>query len=227
VTPTLPHFDAVPLFQFLTPAERALVAPRCQVRPYERGETIFSEGDPASDLCFVVLGRVKIVKAAHGRDIIVGLFGPGEPLGIVAAFEQKPYPATAIAIEPSTVLKVPEQNFFTAVDAHPEMIRRLLKGLMVRQLQITRRLADLTGPVEYRMARLFLTLAERTGRREGAGAEIPVTLSRQEIADLAATTVETAIRLMSRWGKEGLVLTHAGGFRIPDLSMLRRLGEEP
>jgi CRP/FNR family transcriptional regulator, nitrogen oxide reductase regulator len=223
---SLPHLGAVPLFQSLEAAERSLFAPLCRVRAYDKGATIFEEGAPALDLSFVVLGRAKIVKAAQGRDLILGLFGPGEPIGAFAAMEGKTYPATAVALEPSTILHVPERSFFSVLGEHPQMTRRLIQGLMLRQMELTRRLADLTGPVEYRVGRLLLTLAERVGKRKGEGAEIPLTLSRQEIADLTATTVETAIRVMSRWGKEGLVATRADGFSIPDVAALRRRIEE-
>jgi len=221
-SPALAHFSAVPLFQRLAPAERDLVAPHCRVEVHEKGATIFEEGERAVDLAFVVLGRVKMVKAAQARDVILGLFGPGEPIGAVAVFEGRPYPATAVALEPTTVLRVPERELFAVVDAHPEITRRLLQGLMLRQIELTSRLADLTGTVEYRIGRLFLTLAQRVGRREGAAVEIALPLSRRDIADLSATTIETAIRVMSRWGKEGLVTTREGGFAIPDVEALER-----
>ena len=82
------------------------------------------------------------------------------------------------------------------------------------------------GAVETRGARLFLTLAERMGVSTDAGTMIPLPLSRQELADLLGTTLETTIRLMSRWQKEGLVTTEREGFVVPDLSALRRIGEE-
>lgn len=220
MSPALPHFDAVPLFQCLNPDERRLLAPVCRAVVYEKGDEVFREGEPATDLCFVVIGRVKIVKAAPERDVILGLFGAGEPIGAVALFEGQRFPASAVALEPSTILRVPEREFFSTIDGHPEMTRRLLQGLMLRQFEITRRLADLTGTVEKRIARLLLMLAARVGSREGAGATIPLALSRQEIADMTATTVETAIRVMSRWGKENVVVTGAEGFAIPDIRAL-------
>lgn len=222
----LPHFDAVSLFQCLNADERKLLAPVCRAVAYEKGEEIFREGDLATDLCFVAIGRVKIVKAGPDRDVILGLFGVGEPIGAVALFEGKRFPASALALEPSTVLRVPEREFFATIDAHPEITRRLLQGLMLRQFEISRRLADLTGPVEKRIARLLLMLATRVGRRAGAGATIPLALSRQEIADMTSTTVETAIRVMSRWGKENVVVTQPDAFTIPDLRALEKLTED-
>ncbi len=220
---SLPHFDAVPLFQCLRAEERRILAPVCRAVAYEKGDEVFREGTPAQDLCFVVLGRVKIVKAGPERDVILGLFGPGEPIGAVAVFEGGRFPASAVALEPSTVLRIPESAFFATIDAHPVMTRSLLQGLMVRQFEITRRLADLSAPVERRIARLLLMLADRLGRREGGRIAIPLALSRQEIAELTGTTVETAIRVMSRWGKDDLVATTPAGFAVNDERALRAI----
>lgn len=219
--PSTAHLSGIPLFASLTAEERNLVAPLCRVEAYEKGATVFAEGEPAHDLCFLILGRVKIVKAAQGRDLILGLFGPGEPIGVFAALERRPFPATAVAQEASSVLRVPERTFFARIGDRPEIARSLLHGLMLRQLELTRRIADLTGNVEFRMARLFITLAEKAGVRDGDGVDIPIALSRQEIADLTATTPETAIRVMSRWGKKKLVVTRRDGFSIPKLAALK------
>ena len=101
------------------------------------------------------------------------------------------------------------------------MTRRMLAGLTVRLMMLNKRLADMTGSAESRAARLFLTLAERMGRKTPEGTVIPLALSRQELADLLGTTLETAIRLMSRWQKEGVVITNAEGFVIPDVNALQ------
>jgi CRP/FNR family transcriptional regulator len=226
VSAALPHFEAIPLFQCLNPRERNLLALVCRAVAYEKGDEVFREGEPATDLCFVVIGRVKVVKASPLRDVILGLFGPGEPVGAVAVFEGKRFPASAVALEPSTILRVPEREFFATIDAHPEMTRRLLQGLMLRQFEISRRLADLSGPVERRIARLLLALSERLGRREGETLVIPLALTRQEIADLTSTTTETAIRVMSRWAKENVVSTRPDGFVLLDLAALHAAADE-
>jgi CRP/FNR family transcriptional regulator len=77
--------------------------------------------------------------------------------------------------------------------------------------------------VEFRIARLFLTLADRVGREEGGGIFLPLSLHRQEIADLVGTTQETAIRIMSRWGKDQIVVSEGAGFRIPDRTRLEAI----
>ena len=55
---------------------------------------------------------------------------------------------------------------------------------------------------------------------------MPLHLSRQEIADLVGTTIETAIRIMSRWQKEGLVETDRTGFLIHDPAALQEIAPE-
>jgi CRP/FNR family transcriptional regulator len=219
-------FNSVPLFAGLRDEDRQALAPLCRIRGYEKGETIFNEGDPADRIHFVVLGRVKIVKAAGDRDVIIEILGPGEPVGAVAVFERRPFPASAIALEGSSILTVPEREFFQLVESRPEMMRHLLAGLTYRLMMVNKRLADMTGSAEHRAARLFLTLLDRVGIPRDGGVFIPLPLSRQEIADLIGTTLETAIRLMSRWQKEELLLTGKSVFLVPDAAALRSVTSE-
>jgi CRP-like cAMP-binding protein len=216
-------FDSVPLLAALKKEDREALAPLCRMRGYEKGETIFREGDPADRIYFVHIGRVKIVKAAGGRDVIIEIVGPGEPVGAVAVFERRPFPASAVTLEPSGLLSIPEREFFSLLERRPEMMRHLLAGLTLRLMMVNKRLADLTGSAEHRAARLFLTLADRVGVLRESGVAIPLPLSRQEIADLIGTTLETAIRLMSRWQKDDVVHTEKDGFVIPNPSVLRDL----
>lgn len=218
-------FDSIPLLATLKGDDRAAVEPLCQMRGYEKGEVIFREGEPADRIHFVYMGRVKIVKAAGSRDIIIELLGPGEPVGAVAAFERRAFPATAIAIEPAGIVSLPEREFFQLLERRPEMTRSLLGGLTMRLMMVNKRLADMTGSAESRGARLFLTLSERLGTPQEHGIFIPLALSRQDIADMLGTTLETAIRLMSRWQKEELVLTEKSGFAIPRIDALREVAQ--
>ncbi|HVS31764.1 MAG TPA: Crp/Fnr family transcriptional regulator, partial [Thermoanaerobaculia bacterium] len=181
--PVIP-FHSIPLLATLRGPDRAALEPLCRVRAYEKGQTIFMEGEPADRIHFVVVGGVKIVKSTGSRDVILEILGPGEPVGAVAAFEQRPYPAAAVAVEPTSILSIPEREFFRLLESRPEMTRRLLGGVTMRLIMLNKRLADMTGSMESRAARLFRTLAERGGARRDDGVFIPMALSRQEIADL-------------------------------------------
>lgn len=223
--PPIP-FDAIPILASLRTDDRTALAPLCRLQAYEKGATLFEEGDPAEWIYFLFLGRVKIVKSTPDREIILEILGPGEAVGAVAVFERRPFPAAAVALEPCGVVAIPEREFFGLIEKRPEITRRLLAGLTLRLITLNRRMADMTGSVEYRVARLFTTLSGRIGQPGDQGIFIPLTLSRQDIADLAGTTIETAIRIMSRWQKEGLVETEKKGFLIRNAAALREIAPE-
>ncbi|HRY45217.1 MAG TPA: cyclic nucleotide-binding domain-containing protein, partial [Thermoanaerobaculia bacterium] len=96
--------ERIPLFRCLNPAEAKALAQVCRLQVCERGDTVFVEGSRAKEMSFVALGTVKIVKATPTRSVILRVVGAGSPVGIVAAWEGRPYPGTAIAVEPSTVV---------------------------------------------------------------------------------------------------------------------------
>jgi CRP/FNR family transcriptional regulator len=76
------------------------------------------------------------------------------------------------------------------------------------------------GRVDARLARLFLKLADQIGVPDRGGIFVPMPLARQELADLIGTTIETTIRIMSRWQKEDFVRTEKDGFVIVDRGSL-------
>jgi CRP/FNR family transcriptional regulator len=206
------------LFRRVGAEDRERVASVASLREYERGETIFDEGDPSDHFFVVVTGRAKVFKrSADGHDVILEMFGPGGPLGAVAAYESRPYPASAAALEPTSCLLIPRQAFFALLERHPSLVRGLLGSLSLRLVELTTRLADMSGGrVDVRLARLFLKLAEQLGRPDRGGIFIPLPLGRQELADFTGTTIETAIRIMSRWNRDGVVRTEKDGFVVVD-----------
>jgi CRP/FNR family transcriptional regulator len=213
------------IFRRVTPDDRRRLAAVANLRAYEKGDILFREGEPSDLLYTVASGRVKVFKTtARGSDVILELFGPGDPVGAVAVYESRAYPASAVALEPTTCVLIPRQAFFDLLEASPTLVRGLLTGLTHRLVELTNRLAELTGGrVEARLARFFLKLAADIGRPGAEGTFIPLTLSRQELADMIGTTIETAIRIMSRWGKEDLIRTEGDGFVVVDRSALEAI----
>lgn len=219
----------VPLFRRLGQEDLARLAKVTLLRAWRKGETLFEEGDPSDLFLVVTTGRIKVFKVTpDGRHLILEIFGPGDPVGAVAVYEERPYPATAIVLEAAEAVAIPRRDFFALLDSHPTLVRGLLLALTRRLVELTLRLSELTGGrVESRIARLFLKLAENLGEpTEEGGVFIPLPLSRQELADLIGTTIETAIRVMSRWGKEGVVATGPDGFTILDRDALEELALE-
>ena len=225
---TVPSDDVLrrmPCFRRMSAVDRARVAASARLVQHLRGARIFDEGDPATAFLAIVEGRVKVYKATPaGKELILEIFGAGDPLAAVAVYENVPFPASAVALEDVTCLRIEQREFFALLEHHPAIVRGLLSGLTMRLAELTRRLTDLTGArVDARFARLFLKLADQIGRQERGAIFVPLPLARQELADMTGTTIETTIRIMSRWQKDGVVLTEKDGFLIADRDTLEHV----
>lgn len=214
-----------PVFRVLSPEDRRRVAEVARIATYHKKDVIFEEGSPPDYFYTIAAGRVKIFKMTpSGKDVVLEIFGPGDPFGAVAVYEGRPFPASAVALEDTTCIQIPRQAFFSLLEQYPTLVRGLLLGLTRRLVELTNRMTELTGGrVEPRFARLFLKLAQEEGRLAKGGTFIPLPLSRQELADMTGTTIETCIRIMSRWGKQGIVRTEKNGFLVLDVKALEAL----
>jgi CRP/FNR family transcriptional regulator len=192
----------------------------CRARDY-----VFMEGDSADWLCIIKSGRVRIVRHSRaGKDVVLELLGPGEIFGGVAVIEKRPYPAAAQATEASVILKIPAAAAVALSERHPSVIREL--ALMIgRRLRAAHdSMKSLAGdPVEARLAATLLRLARRDGVRTEAGLTLPFHLTRQSLADMCGTTVETAIRVMSRWTRDGLIADEGARLVVTDAKSLNEI----
>ncbi len=174
---------------------------------YQREDYIFFEGDLPEWLHILMEGRVKLLQHSDtGKDIILQIYTPGDMFGEVSLFDRKPYGASAQAMEPSVILKLSRKEFFLFFGRHPfvatEMIVELGRQLREAQATIKSLAVD---RVEQRIAHILLKLADKVGVSEKGGVMINVPLTRQDLADMAGTTVETAIRVMSRFTKSKII----------------------
>jgi CRP/FNR family transcriptional regulator len=228
MTPIDQILRETPTFRRLSPDDRPRVADAARLGSYTKGETVFAEGEPSDFFYSVATGRVKVMKMLpSGKEVILEVFGAGEPLGAVAVYEGRPFPASAIALEDTSCIVIPRRAFFALLEQYPTLVRGILTGLTLRLIELTRRLAELSGGrVEARFARLFLKLAQDVGRPAATGGRfVALPLSRQELADMTGTTIETCIRIMSRWGKDEIVRTEKDGFTVLDTTTLQALAE--
>ena len=213
---------SLPIFKDLPAALRQRVESMATLLDADKGHELWHAGDSAEHLTVIVSGRVKVVRHADTGDVILEIFSTGETVGAVAVYNRVPYPATAIVMEPSVLLRLPRRDWFDLIEHDPGFSRGMMLELTRLNMALTRKLAAMHGTrVDARIAGLFLSLADRMGRDTDQGTEIPLPLSRQEIAELVGTTVESAIRVMSRWNREGVLITARERFVIPDRERLK------
>ena len=219
---------ATPAFSNLSRADRTKIAVTGAVRSYLRGAVIFEQEAPAEAFYTVISGLVKVYRLLPtGKQLTLDIFGPGAPIGALAAYDGRPFPATAASLAETTCLVIPRDAFFRLLEEHPTLVRGLLHELTARVVELLNRVTDLTGRrVEPRFAQLFLNFADSMGRQERCGTLVPLTLSRQELADMTGTRIETCIRIMSRWGKDGVLKTQQDGFLLLNRPRLEDLASE-
>jgi CRP/FNR family transcriptional regulator, nitrogen oxide reductase regulator len=182
---------------------------------------IFWEGDDSQYFYFVAEGKIKVSKlASTGKEIVLAFFGPGEIFGEVAVFENKSYPASAQAMASTRLLGIRKADFIRYLTVHPKTALEIIGVLSSRLRESQSRLRDLAGErVEQRLARMVLMLSAKIGP------VIPFT--RQEISDMAGTTTETTIRILSQWKERGIISSVRGKITIADETKLKLLAEGP
>ena len=223
------HVDVlrrVPLFASLTIDQIAALADWFRVETFDQDAMIFLEDDPADRLWVVSSGQVKIVKHTRdGQESLLEVITPGEMFG-GAGLLLAVHPATAVAMTPTTTLSIEREPYRQLIRQHPDVALRII-DLLGERLQAAMKMRALAVErVDVRLANILLKLCDKVGEPTGAGTRINLPLSRQDLADMAGTTIETAIRVMSRLRKEGLVHTEAGGYVVVlDHERLRKLSE--
>ena len=221
------QLKSIDRFSFLPEPLLKELADAGRIVTYKKSEPLFFEGDACSNLYVVVTGAIKIAKTLEsGRELIMDILGAGEGVGEVALLDELPFPAKATAHVESRVYVLSAERYFNLLGEHPELARAIIRDLASRLRSLNRRMKNVSGGnVEYRIAHLLLTLGQRVGVEEKNALHVNMALSRQEIADMVGTTIETTIRIMSRWAKEGVVITSATGFEVKALARLREIAE--
>lgn len=206
----------------LSSAALAAIAEIARPRFFRRGDEILAEGEPGRCLYVVLSGRVKMVRALeNGRSLVLALFHPGELFGTVAALGAQTCDASMVAIDGTCCLAVDRDELFALFEERPRLVGEVVPALTRQLAECRNCIVELSCyRVETRFAQLLLKLSDNVGRREPEGVLIPIPLSRQELADMTGTTIETCIRVMSRWAKEEVVETRADGFLVRDRAAL-------
>ncbi len=184
-----------------------------------RGEAVWRAGEQAT--AFVVIGHGLVKVLLHGaqsRDLVLCLAGPGESPGDGFALDGIPYDADAFALtEPVVLLRIPRDVVVGALATSGPASLELARIFSAATTSVARRLALIATSAEERLATTLTELGERFGDElEDGSTLIPLRLTRAELAALVGTTVETTIRTLSRWTREGLVSTGDGGMTLHD-----------
>lgn len=177
-------------------------------RVYKPGQIIFYEDNKPFGVYCVEKGKIKLTKyTPDGKSYIARLAKPGDLLGYRAFLTHEPYSATAEVIEEATVCFLDRELFMKALQRFPDLSLQLMEQLGSDLKRAENQARDLAyKSVPERLAELLLAMKESFGETQPNGdVRLDIKLTREEIASMLGTTVETTVRNLTRFKQKNLI----------------------
>jgi CRP/FNR family transcriptional regulator len=197
----------VAFFAVLPADELRVLACHCVVRRLGKDEMLVAEGDPCDGLFVVQSGAIKVFKMAdNGREQVLVIERAGSTVGELAIFGGGNFPASAAAVEDSTLLFLPKKEFLDLCRRNSEVALAVIRTLAWR----FRYLADLVEElslkeVSHRLARFLRERALRLGVRTRRGLEFPLEETNQQIGAEIGTVRDLVSRNLRRFVDRGII----------------------
>jgi CRP/FNR family cyclic AMP-dependent transcriptional regulator len=215
----------VPVLSTLEREDLERIADLAVPREFEPGQVVFREGD-ASDTCYIVrTGRARAVREhAGGRTLTLATFGPGDIFGELALFEDERRSATVEAIELCSVVAVLGPDMRRLMVEHPGISARLVIALGRRLRETNERLTRQSfQTVQSRVAVVLSELvAQERADQSDDGADVTVTATQADLAQLAGSSRESASRFLAVLERAGVISQGRGRLVVHDPEALKQ-----
>ncbi|PID28876.1 MAG: hypothetical protein CR982_03955 [Candidatus Cloacimonadota bacterium] len=224
------YISKLPIFSGMRESEIEKFSDKFIVSSVDKNKFLFEEGVGAHWIFFVFEGRVKLLAHSQsGKDVILKIASENDLLtdnGVIHNSESE-YIYSAQALEPSIVGKISVLDFKNIIKNY-SIVSQNMNSILDKYLKESYLvLKDMAlEKVERRIAINILKLAKRTGERVKDGIKLNIKLSRQDIANLSGTTIETAIRVMSKFKKDSLISEEKGYITITNRHRLVSIAED-
>jgi len=215
--------ERVPAFSALERSDLERIAEVTVPRSFEPGQAVFREGD-ASNTCYVVReGHARAISThPDGRTITLATFGPGDIFGELAMFEDELRSATVEAIETTSVVGVLGGDMRRLMSEHPEIAMRLVVALGRRLREMNERLSRQSfQTVQSRVAVVLSELVEEEIAAGKDPADVLVTATQADLAQLAGSSRESASRFLAVLERAGVISQGRGRLVVRDPEALK------
>ena len=211
------------LFTSFTEKEIDLLLASTSLKKVGRGEQIFSEGIDATAFFIVVSGKVKIYKLSpDGKEYTLHIHGPGDLVAEAAIFDSMVYPASCLALEDTTLMRVSREGFLNLIRAHPELSLKMMSGYSKRLRQFVAKIEELS--LKDIKSRLAGYLIENSSVENGV-AVCHLSYSKKELSSLLGTIPETLSRALAFLKQKKLIIEKDNTIIIPDPEKLKIFSE--
>lgn len=197
----------VPFFAVLPADELKSLATHCVVRRITKDELLFAEGDACEGLYVVQAGAIKLFKIADtGREQVLVIERAGSTVAELPLFDGGTFPASAAAVEDSTLLFLPKREFLDLCRHNSEVAFAVIRTLASRFRYMTSLVEELSlKEVSHRLARFLRDRALKSGVRTRRGIEFPLEETNQEIAAEIGTVRDLVSRNLRRFVDRGII----------------------
>ncbi len=211
----------IPIFSSLSEGQLKSLSTIVSEKSFNKGETIFSQGDEATGFYAVLSGLVKIFKLSlNGKEQILHVFGNGNIFGEVPMFSGEKFPANAVAIEKSRLLFFPKRLLLKLIKEDATIAMKMLSELSSRLRYFTRLVEDLSlKEVPARLAAYILYLSNI----KGGSNDITLSITKGQLSSLLGTTPETISRILSKLNNNGIIQMHGKKIKIIDYQGLEEI----
>jgi CRP-like cAMP-binding protein len=179
-----------------------------RLQALESGSWLFHQGEPAHAFYLLQHGKMRLVQhTPEGKDVTLATFSDGDLIGLIVALNGDPYPASAEALERCDLLAFQGALMWEIMLQHAPLAVRVVRMLAARLHEAHERIRELsTERVQQRLARSLVRLAHKVGVPQSDGSiYLNMRLSRQDLAQMNGTTLETVSRTLTAWQREGLI----------------------
>lgn len=220
--------DGVSLFAQLPRVTLRHLAARFRPQRAQRGALLFHEGTPADTLHLLAAGQIHLIReTADGQKAILWLIHPGEIFGGNGGWGEAVYPTSALVREDAVVLSLPTPEVTALLDRHPAFAAALVRAFAGQLREAEARILELqTERMHRRVALVLLRLAQKVGVPAAPGIALRGALSRQDLAELAGTTVSNASRTVRAWDRRGIIAAGRERITILDPPALEAIAED-
>ncbi|HWR65995.1 MAG TPA: Crp/Fnr family transcriptional regulator [Bellilinea sp.] len=217
----------VPFFSALRHEQIEEINQQFHEKGFSLGDFLYYSGDPAESLYIIAEGRVKLLRhTTSGKDVLLDLLIPGEFFGGLSTASGSTYFETAQALTSVCALTISRDNFRAILTRYPDVGMQVLDLVTARLEAAHATIQQLSSQsADQRIAYTLLNLAGKLGETHEVGLLIQTPLSRDELADMTATTPETVSRVISQFQRDGYINTGREWIAVTDLSALREIAE--
>ncbi len=209
------------LFNSFNEKEMDLLEASTSLKSVQKGEQIFSEGTDATAFFIVVSGKVKIYKLSpDGKEHTLHIHGPGDLVAEAAIFDSMVFPASCMALEDSTLIRISRDGFLNLIKNYPELALKMMSSYSKRLRQFVSKIEELS--LKDIKSRLVSYLLENSSVENGMTV-CKLKYSKKELASLLGTIPETLSRSFAFLKQKGLIVEKDNLIIIPDPDKLRLL----